>query len=240
MDKKNFTRAKIVLLSGIILLPLFMFSQVRVRGYFRKNGTYVQPHTRSNPDGRTYNNWSSKGNVNPYTGKEGTKDPYPKKNYSGAYSNYSSSSSSSSIYSGSNANYNFGSVTNQGNSTVKKNVVKEVPLGSIKPNPNIKYGAIVMPYYEKEGLSLKESFSLKNESGRDISKISIRMVYSTENNNVIDSKEYVLRENIPNGMAKKFEIDSFDQRYKFVYKYGNSYKPIYTQFIVAFYILDYE
>ena len=46
---------------------------VRVRGYFRSNGTYVQPHYRSNPDGNFYNNWSTYPNINPYTGARGTK-----------------------------------------------------------------------------------------------------------------------------------------------------------------------
>jgi hypothetical protein len=45
---------------------------VRVNGYFRKNGTYVQPHYRSNPDGNPYNNWSFPGNTNPYTGETAT------------------------------------------------------------------------------------------------------------------------------------------------------------------------
>jgi len=49
------------------------FSQVRVRGYYRKDGTYVRPHYRSKPDGNFNNNWSTKGNTNPYTGKKGTK-----------------------------------------------------------------------------------------------------------------------------------------------------------------------
>lgn len=49
---------------------------VRVRGYYRSNGTYVAPHYRSTPDSSVWNNWSTVGNVNPYTGKEGTKNPY--------------------------------------------------------------------------------------------------------------------------------------------------------------------
>jgi hypothetical protein len=52
-------------------------SDVHVRGYFRKDGTYVQEHMRSAPDGDKSNNWSTKGNVNPYTGKVGTKNIYP-------------------------------------------------------------------------------------------------------------------------------------------------------------------
>jgi len=44
-----------------------------VKGHYTKSGTYVQPHRATNPDGSKSNNWSQKGNVNPYTGKEGTK-----------------------------------------------------------------------------------------------------------------------------------------------------------------------
>ena len=46
-----------------------------VRGYTKKDGTYVAPHSQTNPDSSKRNNYSSKGSVNPYTGKEGTKDP---------------------------------------------------------------------------------------------------------------------------------------------------------------------
>lgn len=45
----------------------------RVRGHFRRDGTYVEPHRASNRDGIKSNNWSQKGNVNPYTGKRGSK-----------------------------------------------------------------------------------------------------------------------------------------------------------------------
>jgi ABC-type oligopeptide transport system substrate-binding subunit len=46
-----------------------------VAGHTTKNGTYVAPHHATNPNDSKHDNWSSKGNVNPYTGKEGTKDP---------------------------------------------------------------------------------------------------------------------------------------------------------------------
>lgn len=45
-------------------------------GYMRRDGTYVDPHYRSTPDGNRFNNWSSQGNINPYTGRQGTIDPY--------------------------------------------------------------------------------------------------------------------------------------------------------------------
>src|SRR5947207_571971 len=50
---------------------------VHVRGYTRKDGTYVAPHDRTAPNDTKLDNWSTKGNVNPETGEPGTKDPYP-------------------------------------------------------------------------------------------------------------------------------------------------------------------
>src|SRR5689334_20087517 len=47
---------------------------VHVRGYYRKDGTYVEPHYRSAPDGIPYNNYSFPGNYNPFTGKTATGD----------------------------------------------------------------------------------------------------------------------------------------------------------------------
>ena len=49
---------------------------VYVRPHVRQDGSYVQGHYRSAPDSSTYNNWSSQGNTNPYTGRQGTDDPY--------------------------------------------------------------------------------------------------------------------------------------------------------------------
>ena len=48
-------------------------SSGRVSGYSTRRGTYVAPHHRTTPDRSKINNWSTRGNVNPYTGKRGTK-----------------------------------------------------------------------------------------------------------------------------------------------------------------------
>lgn len=56
----------------IFYCPLAL-SVVSVKGYYKKNGTYVAPHYRSSPNQTTSDNWSIKGNVNPYTGEEGSK-----------------------------------------------------------------------------------------------------------------------------------------------------------------------
>ena len=46
-----------------------------VHGYTKKNGTYVAPHKRTTPNHTQRDNWTSKPNQNPYTGKDGTKEP---------------------------------------------------------------------------------------------------------------------------------------------------------------------
>ena len=62
-------------------------AQVWVDSYTRSDGTYVQGHYRSSPDGNPYNNYSTKGNTNPYTGRKGYTPP---SNYgSGSYGNSS-------------------------------------------------------------------------------------------------------------------------------------------------------
>lgn len=62
----------IILLLIVASLPQDVFSG-NVRGHFTKRGKYVSPHKRSNPNKTKIDNWSTKGNVNPYTGKVGNK-----------------------------------------------------------------------------------------------------------------------------------------------------------------------
>ena len=57
----------------LCLSALLCAANVSVKGYTRADGTYVAPHVRSSPNGTASDNWSTKGNVNPYTGKVGTK-----------------------------------------------------------------------------------------------------------------------------------------------------------------------
>ena len=66
------------ILTWIVLLLLVAstaFADVYVQPYYRKDGTYVSGHYRSSPNSNPYDNWSSKGNVNPYTGKKGYNNP---------------------------------------------------------------------------------------------------------------------------------------------------------------------
>lgn len=47
-----------------------------VRAHVTKSGTYVAATRATNPDHSRLNNYSARGNVNPYSGRVGTKDPF--------------------------------------------------------------------------------------------------------------------------------------------------------------------
>lgn len=44
-----------------------------VRPHYRSDGTYVEGHYRTRPDSTVDNNFSTRGNFNPYTGEQGTR-----------------------------------------------------------------------------------------------------------------------------------------------------------------------
>jgi len=71
---------KIFFLLFIISIT-FLFCDVNVKGYYKSNGTYVEPHHRSDPNDTKNDNWSTRGNINPYTEEEGDKTYYNYNNY---------------------------------------------------------------------------------------------------------------------------------------------------------------
>ena len=62
--------------AGVVALAGAAHADTYVRGYTRSNGAYVQPHYQTAPNTTKLDNYSTKGNHNPYTGKAGTVDPY--------------------------------------------------------------------------------------------------------------------------------------------------------------------
>lgn len=82
----------------IFLFTISFFSQVKsasdvyVKGYVKKNGTVVPGYYRSAPNYTNRDNFSTRGNTNPYTNKKGWVNPdnKSKKNYTNNYY-YSSS-----------------------------------------------------------------------------------------------------------------------------------------------------
>lgn len=66
----------VLLLVVLSLVSTFALGRdVAVRGHVTKKGKYVAPSYRTSPDHTQRNNYSAKGNVNPHTGKKGTKKP---------------------------------------------------------------------------------------------------------------------------------------------------------------------
>lgn len=67
---------KKVVMLVVLLGLLVMFGETcfagSVNGYYRSNGTYVQPYYRSDSNGTVRDNYGYKGNYNPYTGKTET------------------------------------------------------------------------------------------------------------------------------------------------------------------------
>lgn len=80
------------MIKKIFLIVIFLFllfglvfgqtkpNHIKVSGYTRKDGTYVQPYFRTAPNSTNQDNFSTKGNTNPYTGKPGWIDPDSKYN----------------------------------------------------------------------------------------------------------------------------------------------------------------
>jgi len=69
-----------ILISLALILSTSSFVEartVRVKGYYKPStGTYVQPHYKTSPNRSKWDNYSTKGNINPYTGKRGTVNPW--------------------------------------------------------------------------------------------------------------------------------------------------------------------
>ena len=67
------------------------FAAERVKGYYRDSDgdgykeTYVSPYYRTEKDNNPYNNYSTQGNTNHYTGEKGYVNPYNDNNYNSNY-----------------------------------------------------------------------------------------------------------------------------------------------------------
>jgi opacity protein-like surface antigen len=64
-------RLLIVAILACAVFPSVAMADQYVNGYMRQNGTYVQPHWRSDANNTRNDNYSTRGNVNPYNGKKG-------------------------------------------------------------------------------------------------------------------------------------------------------------------------
>ena len=60
----------------VMLVVSNLYGSVYVKGHVNKSGKYVKSHHKSSSNKMKQDNWSSKGQVNPYTGEKGTKKQY--------------------------------------------------------------------------------------------------------------------------------------------------------------------
>jgi hypothetical protein len=66
-------------LKGTLAALTFLFisplatADTWVNGYVRRDGTYVQGHYRQESNSTNLDNYSTQGNVNPYSGEQGTR-----------------------------------------------------------------------------------------------------------------------------------------------------------------------
>jgi antitoxin component YwqK of YwqJK toxin-antitoxin module len=79
-----------LLFSFVGLLAQTNPNHVWVNGYYRSDGTHVQGYYRTAPNNTNRDNFSTKGNINPYTGKSGwIEQDNNRSTQSKIYSNYS-------------------------------------------------------------------------------------------------------------------------------------------------------
>lgn len=68
-----------ILISLVLLLGVSSFAEAKissVRGYIKPStGKYVAPYFKTSPNKTKFDNFSTKGNINPFTGKKGTVSP---------------------------------------------------------------------------------------------------------------------------------------------------------------------
>jgi hypothetical protein len=64
---------KLLLALTVLAFQAPAYADTYVSGYCKKDGTCVEGYWRSDSNGTTSDNYSTKGNTNPYTGKKGTK-----------------------------------------------------------------------------------------------------------------------------------------------------------------------
>lgn len=78
----------LALASMLAAFSLSAHADTYVQGYTKSDGTYVQGHWRSSGNNTTSDNYSTRGNTNPYTGEKGTKPDYKPRYGSGYNSKY--------------------------------------------------------------------------------------------------------------------------------------------------------
>ena len=109
----------LLLTAGLLTVvgPTSVSADCYVSGYYTSRGTWVNGYYRTCADNNMWNNYSTKGNYNPYTGRKGYIDPYEsyrssgdsyRSPYNSGYNSYRSGLGYSSGYGSYRSSYNSG------------------------------------------------------------------------------------------------------------------------------------
>jgi uncharacterized protein YgiM (DUF1202 family) len=133
--KRFITLILVFLISVIGVFGQTNSNHVKVKGYYRKDGTYVQPHYRTAPNSTNRDNFSTKGNVNPYTGEAGYVTP-DSKSYSYPSERNSTTNSSSNNYN--SYNYNNSNSSSSSNNSYSYSLYNDKPTYTTKSSANVR------------------------------------------------------------------------------------------------------
>ena len=64
---------KFIALLTFCFIGFLSYSQTYVEGYYKSDGTYVNGYYRTSSNNTNHDNYSTQGQVNPYTGAKGTR-----------------------------------------------------------------------------------------------------------------------------------------------------------------------
>ena len=103
--------------------------------------------------------------------------------------------------------------------------------------------SIMILGFEKPLSSKKESLLIQNRTRETVTRIVLRLVYRTPQNEMLDYRDVTIDEEILPGMTKKITIDSFDQNRQYYYYLtpptGKSIESSYA-FKITFTLLRYD
>ena len=76
-DMINSFLVLILLIGFVSFVPSAEARTTRVKGYYKPSiGRYVAPHYKTTPNRSKFDNYSTKGNFNPFTGQKGKINPF--------------------------------------------------------------------------------------------------------------------------------------------------------------------
>jgi len=76
INQEGFMKTAILILTTILIASPVFAKTVVVKPHVTKQGTYKPTSYRTSPNSTKIDNFSSKPNSNPYTGKKGNVDPF--------------------------------------------------------------------------------------------------------------------------------------------------------------------